>query len=48
LVSDAGLAPVYSPANPDGHSVENSDGKLVVWIDYSVTDGVEVAALLIP
>lgn len=104
MVSDAGLAPVYSPANPDGHSVENSGGKLVlhvrnngeedliltirsgyavnglkledrrvtvpggswqfigplqaelynqpgtseVWIDYSVTDGVEVAALLIP
>ena len=103
-VSDAGLTPVYSPANPDGHSVENSGGKLIlhvrnngeeelvltirsgytvnglrledrrvvipggggqfvgpikaevynqpgsseVWIDYSVTDGVEVAALLIP
>lgn len=103
-VSDAGLTPVYSQAHPDGHSVENSGGRLVlhvrnnsdqdldltirsgysvsglkledrrvvipggggqfigpikaevynqpgsseVWIDYSVTDGVEVAALLIP
>lgn len=103
-VSDAGLTPVYSPANLDGHLVENSGGRLVlhvrnhgeeelvltirsgynvsglkledrrvvihggggqfigplkaevynqpgsseVWIDYSVTDGVEVAALLIP
>lgn len=103
-VSDAGLTPVYSQAHPDGHSVENSGGRLVlyvrnngeeelvltirsgytvsglkledrrvvipggggqfigplkpevynqpgsseVWIDYSVTEGVEVAALLIP
>jgi len=104
LVSDPGLVPVFSLAHPDGHSAENSGGRLVlyvrnngeedliltirsgyavnglkledrrvtvpggggqfigplqaelynqpgtseVWIDYSVTDGVEVAALLIP
>ena len=104
MVSDAGLVPIYSPANPDGHSVENSGGKLLlhvrncgekdvvvtirtgytvsglkledrcvevpaggerfigplnpqvynrpdsseVWLDYSGTEYVEIAALLIP
>jgi len=103
-VSDAGLVPAYSPAVEEGHSVENSKGKVIlhvcntneteatvticsgytmgglklqdrqvvippatcvfigpldqqvynqpgtsqVWIDYSATDGVDVAALLIP
>lgn len=103
-VTDAGLIPAYSPANIEGHQVENSTGKVVlhirnaseadvtvtirsgyavgglkpqdrvvtvpaggaifvgpfdstiynqpgtsqVHIDYSATEGVDVAALLIP
>lgn len=31
-VSDAGLVPAYSPANPDGHQVENSSGRVVLHI----------------
>ena len=31
-VSDAGLIPAYSPAAEDGHSVENSTGKVVLHI----------------
>lgn len=31
-VSDAGLVPVYTPASPDGHSVENSEGKIVLHV----------------
>ena len=31
-VSDAGLVPVYSPANPDGHQVENSGGRIILHV----------------
>ena len=41
-VSDAGLVPAYSPANADGHAVENAGGKLVLCVRNAGEDDVTV------
>lgn len=42
LVSDAGLAPAYSPASPDGHQVENSTGKVILHVCNNGSEDVVV------